>query len=122
MNIAIGRSGFQLGAIASFYDSETGSWESHEIRTEFDINDHQHSKSFYAQLEQQKADIEKELGYPLVWYNPPEAKVCRMYVRKVVNLRDEADWPAQHQWLVERLDRLHQVFAKRVKQLQILAE
>lgn len=55
----------------------------------------------------------------LIWYNPAEARLCRIYLRKLVNLQDETDWPIQHQWLVEKLDTLHQVFAKRVKQLHM---
>ena len=62
------------------------------------------------------------MGESLIWYNPPEAKLCRIYLRKPVDLRDEADWSAQHQWLVEKLDRLHQIFAGRVKQLHTVTK
>lgn len=117
MNIAIGRSGFKLNAIAAFYDSASNNWNQHEIRAELVIDDRQHSKVFYAQLEQQKAAIEQEFGEPLIWYNPAEARLCRIYLRKLVNLHDETDWPSQHQWLVTTLDALHQIFAKRIKQL-----
>jgi hypothetical protein len=116
MTIAIGRSGISLSAIASFWDSEKESYDSNEIRAELVISGEQ-SKAYFAELETDKEAITKELGYPLVWYNPDKARVCRIYVRREANLRDQNAWEEQHRWLLEKLEGLHRVFAPRVRTL-----
>lgn len=35
---------------------------------------------------------------------------------------DESDWPAQHGWLADRLNRLHGVLAPRIKVLEPLED
>lgn len=118
MTIAIGRSGFSLSAIASFWNSEEESYDSNELRAEFAITG-EHSKAFFAELDSEKESITAEVGYPLIWYNPENARVCRIYVRKSVNLRDQSAWDEQHHWLLEKLEDLHRVFAPRVRSLSV---
>ena len=110
MNIALGRSGFGLCAVASA--------ASNEIRAEVVIP-HKDAKAYYALLEAQRTEIEAEFGEPLTWYNPAEVKSCRIYVRRTANLNAKDKWAEQHQWLVEKLDRLYKVFSDRVKQLSL---
>ena len=116
MNLAVGRTGFRLAAIASFWDSTAKSYESHELRAEL-IIEHQNSKADFADLESMKDEIEVELGEPLTWYNPPERRVCKIYLRHSADLNDRDSWPEQHDWLLEKLESLHRAFAKRVQQL-----
>src|SRR5262245_58881846 len=116
MNIAIGRSGFNLSAIASFWNSETESYDSHEIRAELIMTD-AYAKTYFAALEAEKESIGAALGDTLTWHNPENARMCRIYLRKSVNLRDQKAWPEQHRWLLERLEDLHRVFASRVRGL-----
>lgn len=118
MNIALGRSGFGLCAVASAYDSETQSYANNEIRAEVVIS-HNEAKAYFALLESQKTEIEAEFGQSLIWYNQPEVKSCRIYIRRSANLNAKDKWAEQHQWLVEKLDKLHKVFSKRVKQLSL---
>jgi hypothetical protein len=118
MNIAIGRSGFNLAAIASFWNSETESYDSHEIRAELAMTD-AHAKTYFATLEVEKETIGAAIGDALTWHNPENARVCRIYLRKSVNLRDQKAWPEQHRWLLERLEDLHRVFASRVRVLAV---
>lgn len=108
MDISLGRSGFKLSAIAGV--------GSGEIRAEIHIT-HDEAKSFFKLLELEKAQIEEEFGETLIWYNDPEKKGCKMLVRCMVDVNDRSEWQTQHQWLVEKLDKLHQVFSNRVKQL-----
>lgn len=117
MTMAIGRSGFNLSAVASFWNAEEENWNSHEIRAEVVITV-DNSKAYFAALEAEKEAITAEIGYPLNWYNPEGPKVCRIYVRKSVDLRDQSNWVEQHQWLLERLEDLQRVFAPRVRALQ----
>ncbi|PIG92281.1 DUF4268 domain-containing protein [Gloeocapsopsis sp. IPPAS B-1203] len=120
MNIALGRSGFGLCAVAivaSAVDSETQSYANNEIRAEVVIS--REAKAFFALLESQKTEIEAEFGEPLTWYNNLEVKSCRVYLRRAANLNAKDKWAEQHQWLVEKLDRLYKVFSHRVKQLSL---
>ena len=121
MNIAIGRSNFNLAAIASLWNSEAESYDTHEIRAELAINGIQ-AKSYFAELEAEKEVITGDVGYPLIWHNPENARVCRIYVRQNANLKDQEDWPSQHQWLLKRLEDFHRVFAPRIRQLAVIPE
>lgn len=116
-NIAIGRAGFQLGAIASLWDSEKEVWAG-EIRAEMTIYC-KDAKAYYALLEEQKEAIEKELGEPLIWHNPENKRASRAYIRKAVDLNNRQDWPNQHAWLREKLQKLHKVFSPRIKRLNL---
>ena len=116
MNIAIGRSGIKLAAIASFWDSVAESFSSHELRVELVLFDN-NSKVYFEQLESVKEEIEKEIGEQLTWYNPPEKRMCRIHIRKSTNLEDKDNWPEQHEWLLSKLQLFYKVFATRVKQL-----
>jgi hypothetical protein len=116
LNIALGRTGFRLAAVASFYDSVSESYKGHEIRAEF-VLEGPESKENFALLEAQKGDLEQAMGEAFTWYNPPEKKMCRLYIRRPANLEDRSDWQAQHAWLKEKLEKLHNVFSSRVKAL-----
>ena len=110
MNIALERSGFSLCAVASS--------ASNEIRAEVIVS-HSEAKTYYALLEVEKTEIEAEFGESLIWYNHPEVKSCRIYLRRSANLNAKDKWAEQHQWLVEKLDKLYKVFFHRVKQLTL---
>ena len=71
-------------------------------------------------LTQEKAAIEEELGdgfSPLVskkfakgaWIAPPHLEN--------VDPEKKSDWPQQHKWLAERLNKMHEVYAPRIKDL-----
>lgn len=118
MNIAIGRSGIRLCAVASFWDSVAGTYDSHELRAEVVLDD-QNSKTFYNQLDDDRDAIEKELGETLTWHNPEDKRLCRIYLRKSTNLEEKEKWSEQHEWLLQKLESLHKVFSDRVKKLVV---
>ncbi len=105
----VGRTGFSLsvGMLRS----------KNRIHTELSIfgND---AEAFFSLLKRQKDEIEKELGYSLVWGESPKKQYCSItsYCDDVDPM-DEADWPRQHKWLAEHLNAMHRVFAPRVKDL-----
>jgi len=117
MNIAIGKSGVRLSAVASLYDSVAQTYSSHEIRAELVIDD-MNSKSYFDQLYSEKEQIESEFGESLIWHNPPDARMCRIYVRKSTNIENKKDWPEQHQWLLKKLEGLYNVFHDRIRNLK----
>jgi len=116
LNIGIGRSGFHLVAVASFWDSEANTMESHEVRAELYI-DGINAKDHYAALELNRTIIEKELGKELTWHNSPNAHACRIYVRKTVDLRDKSRWDEYLTWLVTELNAQYQYFGPIVRNL-----
>ncbi|HYR08015.1 MAG TPA: DUF4268 domain-containing protein, partial [Longimicrobium sp.] len=119
MNIAIGRSGFGLSAVASLWDSESGSYERNEVRAEFAITaDPAHG--YFSRVAAEKDGIEQELGYNLVWHNPPGIRSARVFVRRAADLRDRETWPELHEWLLSRLEELYRVFQPRVKALSLI--
>ena len=110
MSHAIGRAGFHINAVMSV--------QKQRIRAELYITSDD-AKAFFNDLQNQKAEIEKQLGYPLEWQELPEAQACRIacYLNDV-DPTDKADWPRQHEWLAKRMNDLHRVFAPRVKALE----
>jgi hypothetical protein len=116
MNMSIGRSGFNLTAVASLWSAESESYDTNEIRAQVEIFAKSAKADFEALLLQQ-AEIEDEIGYPLIWMNDPKKVSCRITVLKAVDLKDLADWPHQCAWLTSRLEELHRVFSPRIKRL-----
>ena len=106
MNIALGRSGFKLNAVISLYDSQAESNDQHEVRTELELTD-DNAKTYYAQLESLRDQIEAKLGEKLTWYNPENKRTCRIYLRTGADLHDHQQWPAYQEWLRCKLDLLH---------------
>lgn len=80
MNIALGRSGCRLVAVASTYDSEKATRDNGELRAELSLDDNR-AKTHFVLLKAMKDDLENMLGEPLIWYNPADKKTCRLYYR-----------------------------------------
>ena len=116
MGIAIGKSGIRLSAIASFWNSETNSFQTNELRAQVTLRGSD-AKKRYDALEHMKSEIEEEMGEPLIWYNPEDAKRCRIYLRKTVDLRNHDQRLDQYAWLLGKLEKLHTVFAPKVRDL-----
>lgn len=76
------------------------------------------AEGYFRQLLDQKAEIERSLGFPLEWYDSA-AKDRRIFVsEKVQDITDRAGWDQQHIWLADKLTELHRVFHDRVRALQ----
>jgi hypothetical protein len=118
-NHAIGRSGVHLDSVVSLWNSETG-LKGPEIRAGLYL-DGPNAKQEFAVLEKEKENIEKALGFPLTWYNPEKKAACRLYTRQNADFTNEAFWPEQFEWLRQRLEMMHKVFAPIVKNLKLEA-
>lgn len=116
MNHAIGRSGVHLDSIISLWNSETG-LKGPETRAELYL-DGPNAKKEYALLEKQKGDIETALGFPLIWHNPEGKAACRLYTRQDGDFTNKTLWPEQFEWLRQRLEKMHKVFAPIMKGLK----
>ena len=118
MNLALGRTEFGLGAIASLSNSNTNNYDCGELRTEVQVSA-QNAKGVYSALETQKHEIEQELNESLTWHNPENKNMCRIYLRRDANIKDKSDWPHQHEWLMENLGKLYRSFNPLITKLEV---
>jgi len=116
IDMSIGRSGFTLVAVASTWDSLSESWDVDELRPTVWIGGSDAQRHYQA-LESVKDEIEKELGEPLAWHNPPNTLSAKVYVRRDADLKDRTKWPEYFDWQIGKLDKLYTVFSPRIKNL-----
>ena len=68
-------------------------------------------------LQEQQVEIEIEYGESLSWY-PVESETQVNTRNMDVDVRNEADWPNQHEWLAANLKKLVEVFRPRIQELR----
>ncbi len=117
LTLGIGRSGFHLSPIASFWDSNKQSWENQELRAEL-VLDGINAKAHYVALQARRQEIEGALRGELVWYNPSNARMCRVYVRREVELNDRSRWQEYLTWLIDELNQFYKLFRPLVRDLE----
>jgi hypothetical protein len=113
MNISIGKSGYKLAAIASFYDTEQDSYESNEVRAELLIETAD-AKQVFAELQKEQSVIDPQFPTKLHWHNPPANKSAKIFLRQSTNISNESNWPNDYQWLQTHLELLYKVFRPKV--------
>jgi hypothetical protein len=75
------------------------------------------AKKYYEHIENQKEEIQAELGFPLVWSTQEGTKSRKVYVRNDANITNKADWKNQHRWLKEKLELFYKTFSPRIRAL-----
>lgn len=109
MGYAIGTAGFALGAVMLRKDRR--------LRSELYLSGPK-AKVFFHLLREGKEDIERDLGYPLDWQELPTRTDSRIAVHlDDIDPGDTSDWPSQHEWFASKLNDLHGVFARRIREL-----
>jgi len=111
MNYKIGHKDFRLGASCGMNDQF--------ISIYLYISGDNADKRL-AGLEQQKTEIEEELGFSLEWGSQKETASNDRRVSTTesnTDPNDKSDRPRQYEWLAERLNKMHQVFAPRIQKL-----
>ncbi len=104
-SFSIGRSHFWINAILNSRDNSIG--------VEFSFNSPL-KKSWFNSIHAKKAEIEAAIGSDLVWDAMENKKSSRIALYKDnCDPRDESQWPAQHQWLAETLQKFHGTFRAR---------
>ena len=109
MSYSIGRSGFHIGAVMNR--------QKRLIRAELYLSGSS-AKAHFNLLLAQQSEIERELGYQVIWEELPagtDSRISRWLSE--VEPGDEADWSRQHNWLAVTLNDFHKVFAPRVKEV-----
>lgn len=109
MSYAIGRTNFRLNAVMGR--------PQRRVRAQLEIWGRD-ARAYVEQLREQEAMIQADLGQELEW----ETFSVHNYVSINLNEHDPEDrddWPYQHQWLATNLNKLHGVFADRVRRLEV---
>lgn len=115
MNHSIGKTGMNLASIISTYDSEKGSYDP-EIRVELYLNSVD-AKGYYSILQNDRNNIDAEIGNQVTWYNPENKKSCKIYVKKKIDFQEKENWETCFLWLKENLEKFTTVFSQRIRAL-----
>jgi hypothetical protein len=110
-NIALGRTGIHLSAIANTFDKRIG------IRVY--MFGRYGAAAALQQLLEAKEAIEKDIGNPLVWDPNPEATDKVIAISREADLSRKDKWPEYLKWLVDMTVRFRRVFGPRVKALDL---
>ena len=109
LNNSIGRSGFGLNITANTRDERLG--------VELWIPGLE-AKKHFANLSDQKKEIESKLGFELDWQELPEAQACRIATwYPNASIENESRWDEYLEWLTQRLVKMDQVLRPIVRAL-----
>lgn len=109
-NLAVGRSGFNIGLNAKT--------KSKELSCELYISGSTAADLAFELLEEQKGQIEAELG-SLVWMALPEKEACRIVQLKQGDIEEQDSWPELLAWCLDRAESFHTAFHTRVQALDL---
>ena len=109
LNFSIGRSNFWISAVLNSRDKSIG--------IEFSFNGPL-KQMWFNNLLSKRDEIETAVGRVLVWDALENRKSSRIALYKdEADPKDEKQWPFQHAWLAEMLEKLHGVFKIYVQSL-----
>ena len=108
MSYAIGRTDFSLNAVMGRLQRRVGA-QLYLVGS--------NAKAHFQQLQEQKDAAEAELGDELEWKELRVHSHVSMWSPEH-DPEDRDDWPHQHEWLADKLNLLHRVFAERVRRLE----
>jgi hypothetical protein len=110
-NFAVGRSGAQLTARMHS--------QKHLLTVEVVMYEAQESEALFHLLEEEKEQIEAEVGQSLDWLPKPEKQRCAISAEWSANPADRDDWPQQHARITDMLETFYRVFSPRLKRLDV---
>jgi hypothetical protein len=109
LSFSIGRSNFWISAVLNSKDNSIG--------IEFSFNGPL-KQIWFNILHTQRVEIETSAGSELVWDALENKKSSRIALYKEgVDPKDEKQWPSQHLWLAETLEKLFGIFKPYVQNL-----
>ena len=111
MDMAIGRDGFRLVAVAATWNLDH--LPEPEIRASLAVFP-RNAGQLFALLKKERDTIHEELGEELDWITKPGTHQRTIHLRRAVDWRRQDAREDCYRWLVEKLDRLHQVFQPRI--------
>ena len=109
MNISIGRAYFGMYSFVDTRDPRIG------VRLFIEGID---AKAHFHLLLQDKESIETDFGQSLLWQELPEKKSSYISLYNTdENLKNRDRWGLQQEWLLKTLEKFHEVFSGRIKNL-----
>lgn len=109
MNFSVGRSNFTLQTFANTRDRM--------ISVGLFVLGSDAKPHFHL-LHEERETIEREIGESLEWRLLPEKKESQIMLRwRDEDPADRGRWPAQHEWLLEKLEAFHESLAPKIKTL-----
>ena len=112
--VALGRTGIHLSNICDTYGNRIG--VRLYMRHKYGGN------AALTQLEEQKEEIEAEIGQPLKWNANPSALDRTILLQRDVDLTDRERWPEHVAWMVEMTEKFRISFGPRVNRLNLEVE
>ncbi len=113
-NIALGRSGIYLVAVARVKKESMG------VHVALHGTNR---KAFYDELLSQKDEIEKEIGYALQWLEMPDKTESHIKLTKEnVDVGNKGNWPQHIEWMRKSIDNFHRVFSSRARNLSVSSD
>lgn len=110
-NFAIGRANFHLAAVQNTREKRIG-----VLLVLTGVN----AKAHFKLLETDRAEIEQIAHKTFEWRELPDKKESHVVLQlEDADPTNRADWVRQHKWLKDTLDLYQQVFAARVKSLDV---
>ncbi len=77
------------------------------------------SKAFFHLLQNDKDQIEAEVGEPMIWKELPDKIASRIVLYRQCDPSNEADRASQHEWLKNKLELLDKTFRTRIKEINL---
>ena len=77
------------------------------------------SEAALSQLDDQREEIEQEIGESLVWDANPQARDKTIAIHRDADLRQRGEWDGHLKWMVDMTGRFRKAFVPRVKQLNL---
>jgi len=106
---------FKLGTSGSHLSAVIHTRENYISAEVYISND----KHLYAALKRNKKEIDEQFGDNLDWQDLDDSKASRIRVYKNnLHLDNEDQWPTYAEWLIEKLEKLYEVFSPRIKQFK----
>jgi Domain of unknown function (DUF4268) len=107
----LARPGFSLNAIAGLRDKK--------ISVEIYIH-HRAAKAIFDHLNAHRSDIEADFGGQLEWQRLNDRKGCRIAISNTdFDPTNREQWPNQHAWFLDHLERMTRAFRSRIDALDI---
>lgn len=119
VNAALGRTGIHLGAVVSDWDLAEGAQADAGINRIEVVMEDGNAPAFFSQLQSRREEIESRLTSHLVWHEPVNAKVRKVFVQTAApSITEQDEWPSQFEWLRQRLEEFDKVFRPLAKTLK----
>lgn len=110
MDYSVGRAGFSCRVSISRF--------SRDVQVSLYLSN-THAPAHFEQLRAQRLQIEHDITEPLEWPDMEGKQHRRVFIAlPVEDFADRTDWPRQHAWVADHLNRFHEVFAPRVRRLE----